>query len=134
MIANSKASGAAYSARWRCLFCCGSASLHYGKLEVAADSASRQTGCQRSRLNTEEEIAEAAILSISPFGKVSTTWRAQFSLPLGARVGRVWHIECSAMVRQELGTHHRQFTWEVADLIFPLLRMKKYAQSEAATR
>jgi len=122
MIGELEASCAAYSPLAMFILLC-SASQITGQSEWPQPSASSKTGCQPVRLNT----GRGNRWKRHPF-RFSALWKGVkpespvFPPPGPGRPG--WHIECSAMLRQELGTTIRHSPGG-SDLIFiPTMRMK----------
>ncbi|APD48763.1 MULTISPECIES: cysteine--tRNA ligase [unclassified Synechococcus] len=125
MIGELEASGAAYSAAGDVYFAV-LGQPDYGKL--SGRSLSEQQQGASGRLNTEEESRKRHPFDFALWKGVKPG-EPSFPSPWGpGRPG--WHIECSAMVRQELGT-----TIDIhlggSDLIFPH-HENEIAQSEAA--
>ncbi len=125
MIAELEASGAAYSADGDVYFAV-MGRPDYGKL--SGRSLSDQQEGASGRLNSEEESRKRHPFDFALWKGVKPG-EPSFPSPWGpGRPG--WHIECSAMVRQELGT-----TIDIhlggSDLIFPH-HENEIAQSEAA--
>jgi len=125
MIGELEASGAAYSAAGDVYFAV-LGQPDYGKL--SGRSLSEQQQGASGRLNTEEEARKRHPFDFALW-KGAKPGEPSFPSPWGpGRPG--WHIECSAMVRQELGT-----TIDIhlggSDLIFPH-HENEIAQSEAA--
>ncbi|MCP9820618.1 cysteine--tRNA ligase [Synechococcus sp. Cruz-9H2] len=125
MIAELEASGAAYSADGDVYFAV-MGQPDYGKL--SGRSLSEQQEGASGRLNSEEESRKRHPFDFALWKGVKPG-EPSFPSPWGpGRPG--WHIECSAMVRQELGN-----TIDIhlggADLIFPH-HENEIAQSEAA--
>ncbi|MCP9826404.1 cysteine--tRNA ligase [Synechococcus sp. EJ6-Ellesmere] len=125
MIGELEASGAAYSADGDVYFAV-LGQPDYGKL--SGRSLSEQQEGASGRLNSEEETRKRHPFDFALWKGVKPG-EPSFPSPWGpGRPG--WHIECSAMVRQELGT-----TIDIhlggSDLIFPH-HENEIAQSEAA--
>lgn len=125
MIAELEESGAAYSADGDVYFAV-MGRPDYGKL--SGRSLSDQQDGASGRLNSDEESRKRHPFDFALWKGVKPG-EPSFPSPWGpGRPG--WHIECSAMVRQELGT-----TIDIhlggADLIFPH-HENEIAQSEAA--
>ncbi|MCX5932444.1 MAG: cysteine--tRNA ligase [Cyanobacteria bacterium] len=125
MIAELEASGAAYSADGDVYFAV-MGRTDYGKL--SGRSLSEQQEGASGRLNSDEESRKRHPFDFALWKGVKPG-EPSFPSPWGpGRPG--WHIECSAMVRQELGT-----TIDIhlggSDLIFPH-HENEIAQSEAA--
>jgi cysteinyl-tRNA synthetase len=126
MIAELEAQGAAYSADGDVYFAVTGKS-DYGKLS-GRDLEQQQEGAS-GRLNQQEENRKRHPFDFALW-KGAKAGEPSFASPWGeGRPG--WHIECSAMVRQELGE-----TIDIhlggADLIFPH-HDNEIAQSETAT-
>ena len=126
MIAELEARGAAYSADGDVYFAVTGKS-DYGKLS-GRDLEQQQEGAS-GRLNQQEEKRKRHPFDFALW-KGAKAGEPSFASPWGeGRPG--WHIECSAMVRQELGE-----TIDIhlggADLIFPH-HENEIAQSETAT-
>ncbi len=126
MIAELEAQGAAYSADGDVYFAVTGKS-DYGKLS-GRDLEQQQEGAS-GRLNQQEENRKRHPFDFALW-KGAKAGEPSFASPWGeGRPG--WHIECSAMVRQELGE-----TIDIhlggADLIFPH-HENEIAQSETAT-
>jgi cysteinyl-tRNA synthetase len=125
MITELEASGAAYSADGDVYFAV-MGQPDYGKL--SGRSLSDQQDGASGRLNSDEESRKRHPFDFALW-KGAKPGEPSFPSPWGpGRPG--WHIECSAMVRQELGT-----TIDIhlggSDLIFPH-HENEIAQSEAA--
>jgi len=126
MIGELEAKGAAYSADGDVYFAVTGKS-DYGKLS-GRDLEQQQEGAS-GRLNQQEENRKRHPFDFALW-KGAKAGEPSFASPWGqGRPG--WHIECSAMVRQELGE-----TIDIhlggADLIFPH-HENEIAQSESAT-
>ncbi|MFZ9270918.1 MAG: cysteine--tRNA ligase [Prochlorococcaceae cyanobacterium] len=126
LIGELEAKGAAYSADGDVYFAVMK-QQNYGKLS-GRDLAEQQEGAS-GRTATEEEARKQHPFDFALW-KGAKPGEPSFDSPWGpGRPG--WHIECSAMVREELGT-----TIDIhlggADLIFPH-HENEIAQSEAAT-